>query len=258
MTGEYSVAERVDMDQLVIERPVFDAEKLVAAARHIGQLVFGEDSAGLIDIPNPQRSGELDIQLSDIVAVSVPRVRVVDPEQLKLRMFELWAPRELNHDGRFRNAAGKLIRRAERVYSPIIKPGEEPGPKYRTSTLYAMFDRIGFDFGVFDQTDVPIRCEALGNPVIPEDDERIHLSLLLHPTDNVSRMLNRQAKACLRGLGDISKRVTYPSAVSIVHVPFCSLPADALQSDYDKFVELTTEQVQDAQLRIGGVKPQVI
>lgn len=248
--------ERHNMDGLVIDRPVFDAEKLVAATRFIAAEVFGEESAGLIAVSDEEASREHDIPLKTLVSVGLPRVRVAEPEDLRLRQYELWSPHALNHEGKFRYAARQLIRRAEKVYRPVV-PGPEGSPKYKTSGLYAVLTRIGLEHGFLDQTDIPIKAWSLSRPTDPDQHGRVHLSIALHPTDAATNMLVAQSKACQQGIAEISKRVAYPSGVTDVHMPFCTLPASMTAEQGERFVGLVEEQVRDASLRVGSVMPQV-
>lgn len=257
MTDMYSRHDRGRIDQLVISRPVYGAEKLVAAAVAIGEHVFGSDRTGFIGLPDEVVSEEQGVSLDEIVPVTQPRTRVIDADNLALRMFEVWSPRDRNDNGRFRYAARLLVEKGGRVFSPVHQ--DDPGaPKRRTSTLYGRLSAIGLDYDVMDQTDIAIRCFGLTEPVAPHTDGLVHLSLGLHPTDTVSRMLVAQARACQDSLGEVAKKIGYPAGVPQVHIPFCSLPSAITREQGNEFVSLLSEHIESAKLRVGGVVPEVI
>jgi hypothetical protein len=112
------------------------------------------------------------------------------------------------------------------------------------------------NYGVLDQSDIDIRVQGLVN-VMGNNGEGARLSVMLHPTDNITNMLMKQAEACQAGLAQHSARVGYPLAPHLVHIPLCTLPSGASQEQGDNFVELMDRTIAGYTLKAGGVETKV-
>ena len=242
---------REPVSELLIYRQVSGAAEFLAQALHWSREIFGDETQGIIRVP--QVEAEESFAVDQIVSVGFPRCNIVDPDNLVLRMFDMWSPRQFNDAGRFRFAARRAVAVAEKVYSPIQKESDTGKEKFRTSSLYQALDSIGHEFDIFDQTDVPIRVAGVEQVDMATGSKRIELGLGLHPTDRATTMLLRQSRMCLTALGMHSKRVAYPATTLHVDIPFASLPADTTPQDGNEFVGRIVPYLEGLNLRLGGV-----
>ncbi|MCA9330024.1 hypothetical protein KDA11_05220 [Candidatus Saccharibacteria bacterium] len=241
-------------DTLLISRRVYGGRKIVASAIEIGRHLFGDQPAGFIEIPNLQQSAKFGMSVNTLTPVTLPSVKVVDPDELILKMFERSAPRNQNFNGKFNYATNKLISDTQSIYRSKSREEDESGVRYRPSGLYETLTRIGLDYDVFDQSDIPIKIGGLINTSTDtKPDGATQLSLSLHPTHLMTKMIIQQADICRSGLARQSVKVGYPYAPHQIHIPLCTLPGDASLTQESEFINQMLPLVIGAELRAGGV-----
>lgn len=239
-------------NEFIVYRQVTHADRLLAALRHVGERVFGHVAVGDLVEPVEDSEQTFGITVKQIVSLEQPKIVVYRAAELELRMFELFAPKESNMDGKFRYAAHKMFSHNEKVYKPVARTNPD-GSKFRTSNLYPLLDRIALSHGVIDQTNVPISLIGLHQVDSPEVTYGTRLSLVLNPGDETTRMFIEQSHACREAVADVSRRLTIPSGSSSLHIPCCELPDDVTATEMTEFTSGVARSIIDTRLTVTGI-----
>lgn len=229
---------------LEIYRPVEGAEEFIAKTTHYANEIFGIDNIAVVTSPSAtQLEVGDDTQLLDITGVGLPNASVIRPDEARIVLLERKTPRELNYANKFRWAAGRLIANAEKIYMPVKKDSNGSVVKYRTSSLYESFDRIGHKYDEFDQNEVMIECNDIHATVDIEHTKEVPLSLTLDPALKSTRMLLEQSRLCIQSLSDHSKRAGYPVSRSPLDMQVARVPNDASERQIHEFARTIREQL---------------
>lgn len=254
----YERSHRPDeYSSLLIFRRVSGAEEFLAQAAFWGDKIFGQDTVGLVEVDSDDTVEDYGFDTKQLVEVGLPRVKLVDPDEMILHIFERGAPKELNLGGRMRFAVRKTITSVEKVYRPVSRESPTGSEKFRTSSIFETTDRIGLQYDVYDQQDVRLLCSGVTAP-IGYDSNAFNLSLLLHPALNTTRMLVEHARTYLSGVGDHSKKVVYPASTTMLHIPFATLPSDTTERQGHDYIEKLSEVARTLVLRASGVETKVV
>lgn len=224
---------------LEIYRPVTGDDDFLARANHLALKVFGFEQtavvAEFIEHDDDIDAFESQIKTKELRNIGFPRATVKKSDELELVLLERKVPRELNYASSFRNAAGKLIRMAEKVTSTTTKNGVAT-EKYRTSPLYESLDSIGIRFDILDQEEVPIEIDGIHTDVEATKSNNLPLYLSLNPAKKSTRMLLEQSQFCMRSLAAHNKRAAYPASRTPLDIHFIDIPKDASERQINTFV----------------------
>ncbi len=242
---------------LLIYRQVSGAEEFLAQAAFWGDKIFGQDTVGIVEVPTDEMAENPGFDTKTLVEVGLPRVRLVDPAEMILHIFDRGAPRELNLGGKMRFALRKTIFSADRVYRPVSRDAPAGSEKFRTRDIYETTDSIGFMHGILDQKKVRLLCGGITAP-LDYRSAGFNLSLLLNPAFDSTRMLTQHARAYLSGIAVHSKKVAYPAATTLLHIPFATLPADTTERQGLEYIEKMTKASRNLVLRAAGVETKVV
>lgn len=242
---------------LLIYRQVSGAEEFLAQAAFWGDKIFGQETVGIVEVPADEMADNPGFDTKTLVEVGLPRVRLVDPTEMILHIFDRGAPKELNLGGKMRFALKKTILSAERVYRPVSRDTPAGSEKFRTRDIYETTDSIGFLHGIPDQKNVRILCGGIAAP-LDYRTEDFNLSLLLNPAFDSTRMLAQHARTYLTGIADHSKKVAYPATTTLLHIPFATLPSDATERQGLEYIEKMTDASRNLVLRAAGVETKIV
>ncbi|MEO5628058.1 MAG: hypothetical protein ABIQ89_04210 [Candidatus Saccharimonadales bacterium] len=251
--------EADNFSSIDISRPVTGpgVVKLLNVARHTGNIIFGTDESSVytglgetdtdaqingFDTPNDE-TGEYP-EILKIEGIGTPRLQVYNEDDLRLTLLHRRLPLDLNGTSQLRTAGRKLTR--------VDEDGSKS--KDRTTALQDILARIGYQYDVPRQDEVPIKFT--GYTINPDPDfanKGMELALVPSPADMVTHMNVAHMYECYRGLGRISRKAVYPNdGAKPLNVPFLRLPKDSLPEELERFMK-----VLDDQLPIRGVMGEI-
>lgn len=243
---------------LEIYRPIEGAEEFIAKTTHYANEIFGIENIAAITSPAADQSDPSEnTRLLDVTGVGLPRTTIIRPEEARVVLLDRKTPRELNYANKFRWAAGRLIANAEKIYMPVKRDNNGLLIRYRTSSLYESFDRIGHQYDEFDQDDVPIECSDVQSSIDIENASLVPLSLTLNPALKSTRMLIEQSRLCMHSLAVHSRRAGYPVSRAPLDLHVANVPNDASERQINEFVGRMREQL-PLKLIMRGVQTNLV
>ncbi|MEI7682719.1 MAG: hypothetical protein WCJ24_00220 [Candidatus Saccharibacteria bacterium] len=226
--------------------------KFLGAVDYHSREIFGNDQSGIVVIPghldedariNSSNEDYLSSEL-EIKTVGSPRFKVYDAEDIRFTLLHRRQPKELNKTSRLLWAGRRTTRIQEQTYHPIDVDTDQ-APLFKTSPLYEALVRIGLQYDVPSQDNVPIKFSAITlNPDSDFGDKGIELALIPSPDDKVTRMLVDQIQLCYTALKQKSKWAVYPNNGPLpLTVPFARLPRDVTESEIKQFIKVMDENL---------------
>lgn len=242
-----------------ISRPVNGpgVVKLLNVARHMGNTIFGTDESSVYARPAGYDEDALINGLDTLGAeadeypeilkiegIGTPRLEVYNEDDLRLTLLHRRLPLDLNGTSQLRTAGRKLAR-MEETHSRA---------KDRTSHMHDVLSRIGYQYDVPQQEEVPILFTGYAlNPDPDFADKGFELALIPSPADMVTHMNVAHIYACYAGLARISRKAAYPNSGAVpLNVPFARLPMDGTPEELERFMK-----VLDDLLPVRGVMGEI-
>lgn len=222
------------LTSIEISRPVVDGTvKFLDKIRQRGEYIFGETVSTLVEDHAQSES-----DLKKLIGVGSPRLSLYQPGELKLTLFERRAIASMRLHGSFRNALARFESDADPYYEYA---GPIDGTTYSSSpdrSLEATMNRVGYKYGVSDQSAVRLRCDTIAPKSDGVLDPRNGTELTLVPDYETaeSAMLVDQAGMCLRGLAYYGRKSVYPMAPTVINIPVGRLPRDVNEQERTDFL----------------------